>query len=330
MTERHGSKPTQNITLKLIRLLDPFGEPDQIRSRMWRFDSLITLCQRLAHTAYLKAFFMPQWYLLFSLSDEMSTSFSSFREITPPKDRFWADPHVVRADGRYYIFVEEYIHKLKKAHISVIEMDGQGNYQGPVRVLERDYHLSYPCVFEWQRQYYMVPESEASASIDLYKCVEFPNKWELEMTLMEGVHAVDTTLLHHGGRWWLFTGLAQTAVDLPLVSLHLFFSDELLTNKWSSHPLNPIVSDVKRGRPAGKVVTMDERLFRPSQECSRGYGYGFDLNEISLLSETEYVERNVLSVRPGWSRKVQATHTFAREGRLTMIDAFASRARFWA
>lgn len=69
-------------------------------------------------------------------------------------------------------------------------------------------------------------------------------------------------------------------------------------------------------------------MLRPSQDCSRGYGYGFDLNEISLLSDSEYAERNVLSVQPGWDKKARATHTFAREGKLTMIDAFTRRSRF--
>jgi hypothetical protein len=325
--ELRSGNALHKATLKLIRLLDPFEEPAQVRSRMWRFGSFVSLCAKLAGKAYQKAFLVDQWYLLFDLNDEMSTSFGSFRKIVPPKDRFWADPHVVRAEGRYYIFVEEYIHRLRKGRISVIEMDGHGNYQEPVRVLEREYHLSYPYVFEWQQKYFMVPESAANATIELYECVEFPHKWQLKMALMEGVHAVDTTLFYHDGRWWLFTGMAEDAVSLPRVHLCLFFSDDLLTNKWISHPQNPIVSDVKRGRPAGRVLTIDGSILRPSQDCSRGYGYGFDLNEILLLSETEYVERRVLSVRPEWGKKAQAAHTFAREGQLTMIDAFTRRSR---
>jgi hypothetical protein len=323
----HSDNAIHNAMLKLIRLLDPFEEPAQVRSRMWRAGSLLTLCGKLALKAYQKAFLVDQWYLLFDLNDEISTSFGSFRKIVPPKDRFWADPHVVWADGRYYIFVEEYVHRLEKGHISVIEMDEHGNYQGPIRVLEKEYHLSYPCVFEWQRKYFMVPESAANATIDLYECVEFPHKWELKMTLMKDVYAVDTTLFHHNGRWWLFTGMAEDAASLPRVHLCLFFSDDVLTNNWSSHPLNPIVSDAKRGRPAGRVLTIDGRIFRPSQDCSRHYGYGIDLNEISSLSDSEYVERQVLSVRPGWDNQARGTHTFVREGQLTMIDAFTKRSR---
>lgn len=317
----------QNATLKLTRLLDPFEEPAQVRSRMWSVGSLLKLGGKLASRAYQRALLVDQWYLLFELNDQMSTSFGSFREIIPPKDRFWADPHVLRADGRYFIFVEEYVHRFRKGHISVMELDERGAYREPVQVLEREYHLSYPFVFEWQGKYYMVPESAAHASIDLYECVEFPYRWEFAMTLMNNVCAVDTTLFRHDGRWWLFTAMADDAASLPRVRLCLFSSAELLTDKWNSHPLNPIVSDARSGRPAGRILTIDGRILRPSQDCSRHYGYGFDLNEVSVLSDTEYIEKSVLSVRPGWDRKARGTHTFVREGRLTMIDAFTRRPR---
>jgi hypothetical protein len=76
-----------------------------------------------------KGFFLDQWHLMFNLDNSESMSFREFKKIIPPKDRFWADPQVIQADGHYYIFVEEYIYKIGKAHISVIEIDKQGHLQ---------------------------------------------------------------------------------------------------------------------------------------------------------------------------------------------------------
>ena len=272
-------------------------------------------------TLFQKALFLEKWYLMFDLSQAMSTSFGEFKAVVPPKDRFWADPHVIQSDDHYYIFVEEFIYKNKKGHISVIEMDTQGNCHDPIRVLEKDYHLSFPFVFQWKSKYYMVPESAQNRTIELYECVEFPCKWKFKMNLMENVHAVDSTLFHHQGKWWLFTGLAERQESVPLVKLFLFFSTDLFTGKWSPHPLNPIRSDVIKARPAGRVFTVNGKILRPSQDCSKWYGYGFDLNEILLLSETEYLEIEWISVRPDWDKKTLATHTFSREGQLTIIDA---------
>lgn len=284
------------------------------------------LPKRILETLH-KVLFANQWYLMFDLDEGASKSFGQFKAIIPPKDRFWADPHVIQADGHYYIFVEEYLYRRRKGHISVIKMDRQGNWRDPVRVLERAYHLSYPSVFEWKGKYYMVPESAANKTIELYECVEFPHKWQFRMRLMENISAVDTTLFYHGGEWWLFTGIPENQDSLPFVQLFLFFSGELFTREWNSHPLNPVVRDVFRARPAGGVFRRDGQILRPSQDCSKMYGYGFDLNRISLLSDTEYLERRVTSVRPDWDERALATHTLAVAGQLTVIDALMQRRR---
>lgn len=274
-----------------------------------------------------RVFYFDQWFMMFDLENDRSLSFFKFKKLIPPKDRYWADPHVIQRDGRYYIFFEEYIYKIKKGHISVIEMDQKGKFRNPVRVLEKNYHLSYPFVFECEGKYYIVPESRGNKTIDLYECVNFPDKWTFKMTLMESVNAVDTTLLHYCGKWWLFSAIAQYEGYFPQVELFLFFSETLFTSKWTPHPLNPIVSNVKRARPAGRIFRKNGKIFRPSQDCSKMYGYGFDINEILLLSEAEYLERNVASARPHWEKRIKAIHTFANEGQLTVIDGCMKRRR---
>jgi hypothetical protein len=268
---------------------------------------------------------------MFDFNEDISMDFRDFKEVIPPNDRFWADPHVIHIDGHYYIFIEEYLYKISKAHISVIEMDRHGNYKEPTRVLEKDYHLSYPFVFQWEDMFYMVPESEENGTIELYECEEFPYKWKFKMNLMENVHAVDTTLLQFQGKWWLFTGMAEGKDSLPFVKLYLFYSNDFITSEWKPHSQNPIISDGKKARPAGSLFVRNGMIFRPSQNCSVTYGYGIYLNEILLLSESEYLEKTVVSVKPDWDRKIEATHTFVSKGNLTIIDAFTRRRRIlWA
>lgn len=263
---------------------------------------------------------LDQWFLSFSLDQDIADGAAGFVRLQPPKGVFWADPHIVQKDARFFIFVEEFLETHRKGHISVIEMDALGECKPPVRILEKDYHLSYPFVFEWGGKFYMIPESRANRTIDLYECVEFPHRWNFKQTLMANVSAVDTTLLHHAGKWWMFTAIAEVEAAAPNVELFLFHADDLF-GKWTPHPHNPIISDVKRARPAGSFFQRDGKLFRPSQDCSHAYGYGFDLNEVEILSETDYRERRVTSIRPDWDRKILGTHTYARCGNLTVIDA---------
>ena len=295
---------------------------------------------RLLRRIYQKAFFLEQWYLLFDLYPHLSVTsslgaarfgelkFGEFRTIRPPDDRFWADPCVVESGGHYYIFVEEYPYKTRKGQIAVIELDGHGNLLRTMPVLQKDYHLSYPCVFEWEGKHYMVPESAENKTVELYECVEFPARWEFKTNLLADVYAVDTTLFRWQDKWWLFTGMGEDQASLPLVPLFLFYADDLFSGDWRPHPQNPVGSDVLTTRPAGKVFEKDGRIFRPSQECSAMYGHGFHINEILQLSETEYCEQRVLSVKPDWSKEVLATHTFGQTGPFTIIDAFTRKPRF--
>ena len=301
------------------------GTPPSNFLSLWLIARLLI---RFVREMFSRILYLDAWFLMFSLEASESVSFKNYKKIVPPIDRFWADPFVIQKDNRYYVFIEEYALKPRKGHLSVFEVDQSGKYTRPIRILEKEYHLSYPYVFEWKGRYYMVPESAANRTIDLYECMEFPYKWENKMSLKENVKAVDSTLLFYHGKWWLFTGIAENEGSFPEVELFLFFSDDLLTTDWKPHPLNPIVSDVKKARPAGRIFSSGGKMFRPSQDCSRTYGYGFDLNEILVLSETEYVEERAVSVRPDWDKKIYATHTYGVEGQFQIIDAYTQRIRF--
>ena len=270
-------------------------------------------------------FFFNQWILMFDIKEEFSSSLWRYKKILPPKDRFWADPHVITRDNKYYIFIEELLYSTNKGHISLIEMDEKGNYTPPVKILDRPYHLSYPFVFEHDNELYMIPETAENRTIELYKCTSFPDQWELETILMEDIHAVDATLHYHENKWWLFANMIEIDGASDWDELFLFSSENLASNQWQAHPQNPIVSDVKTARPAGRIFEHNGGLYRPSQNCSHHYGYGFNFNEITQLSSTDYKEQLVSEVKPNWDKNIIGTHTFCRSGSLHVIDALYRR-----
>lgn len=270
-------------------------------------------------------FSFEQWILLLAPGKEMETAMWRFRKLIPPRDRFWADPHVMARGDRYYVFIEEYLYATGKGRIACLEVDRTGAPGEPYPVLERDYHLSYPFVFEYRDQVYMVPETARQGTIELYRCVEFPGKWEFHSTLMEGVRAYDPTLHYHGGRWWLFCTMVETDGAWSSDELFLFHADSPFAARWEAHPMNPIVSNASCARPAGRLFEIDGRLYRPSQNCAPRYGYGFNLCEVEVLNPEEYSERVVTSAAPGWDRAILATHTFSFAEGLTVGDALLRR-----
>lgn len=268
-----------------------------------------------------------QWVLLFDLSssNKISTEFSLFKKIIPPKDRFWADPFVISKNGKYYIFLEELIYKENKGYICLIEMDQQGNYTEPVKVVEQNYHLSYPFLIEDHGELYMIPESKQNNTVELYKCIDFPLKWELEKVLMNNVQAVDSTILYKDNKYWLFCNITQNPGPSAQDELYLFYSDKLTSDSWKSHPLNPIVSDFKKSRPAGNLFIHNNKLYRPSQNGLKHYGYGMKINQVIQLNETVYEEKVVDSINPEWDDQIIATHTLNSTDNLTVIDALFRR-----
>ena len=272
-----------------------------------------------------KIFYLDHWLLLFHCAEDVSTSLRRFQKMTPPKDRFWADPHLVFKDGKHYVFIEECLHETRKGHISAFEIRQDGTYTTPVKVLERDYHLSYPFIFEDDGKMYMIPETYDNETIELYECVEFPSTWKYNMTLMENIRAVDVTVLYYENTWWLFAGVEENKGACPDDELFLFYSDRLCSSDWIPHPMNPIVSDVKSARPAGKIFIKDGKLLRPSQNGSKLYGHGLNINEIDILTKTAYHEQLMTSVKPSWDDSIEGIHTFSYEHGITIVDAFTRR-----
>jgi hypothetical protein len=289
------------------------------------------LTGRAVARAYEKSLFLDQWALAYRFrsqpSDRNDAPFR-FKALLPPKDRFWADPFPVTIDGRYYLFFEEYTYRAAKAHISVVEVDPEGVIAGPFKVLEREYHLSYPFVFEWQGRQYMIPETGSNDSVELYRCVVFPDVWELESVLLEAHNPQDATLVEHDGSWWMFVNVPAYGTAMNWDELHLFRADSPL-GPWQPHPRNPVKSDVRSARPAGRLFRRDAVLYRPAQDCSRRYGYAISINRITRLTPHEYAEEGVSKILPEWSPDVIGTHTLNVLDEVTALDYLVRRRKYF-
>lgn len=280
-----------------------------------------------------KVFYYDQWILLFSFGryNTRPTTLYRYKRIVPPKNRYWADPCTIYYEGRHYIFYEEVIYQRNKeeGQICVMEINLQGEVVENKQILKKTYHLSSPTVFEYEGSYYMIPESSANSTIELYRAVNFPYEWEFVKNIMENVKAVDTTFFQKDGKCWLFTGLKRLPGTSSSEELFLYYSDSLLADHWTSHPMNPVVSDVRSARPAGKLFYHNNRLYRPSQDCSAHYGYSLMVNEVDQFTETEYKEHVSTCIRPEWEKDVMGTHTLNNDHNLFVIDALITRRKHW-
>lgn len=270
---------------------------------------------------------VDQWSIAYRFEETRGVvaDLAGFRRLVPPRDRLWADPFALAVAGRHFIFFEEMPFATGKAHIAAVEIARDGSCSKPRRVLERDYHLSYPFLFEHDGGLYMVPESSANRTVDLYRCVAFPNRWKLERTLLRGVRCADATLHHDGSRWWMFAASAPEGGALD-DELHLFHADRL-EGDWRPHERNPVKSDVRSARPAGALFRDEQGLCRPAQVGAPRYGAAVAIQRILRLTPTEFAEREARRIQPARADRVLGIHTYNHSGGLTVMDGFAYRLR---
>ena len=269
------------------------------------------------------SFCYDQWQLAYRFRnspDDPNNSFYRFKYLVPPKDKFWADPFPIRFEDRYFVFFEEYLYKDDKAHISVVELSKSGASE-VTPVLKRDYHLSYPFMLYWNDRYYMIPETAGNKTIEVYTTDRFPHEWKLETVLFEGIAARDATLFEVEGVWWMFVAIADTEFS---DELHIYHSDSPL-GPWKPHAQNPVKSDVRNSRPAGRPFYWKGDLYRPAQDSSQRYGYGMRINKVVRLTPTEFREEEVSRVLPQWRKDLRGTHTLNICDDLTIIDCLVHR-----
>lgn len=262
-----------------------------------------------------------QWMVAFSFN---SSDPRSFHRIEPPKNCIWADPFVIQDGDRAWIFVEEMSFSELRGMLAVIEARRDGTWSPPVRILDRPYHLSYPCVFRWNGAFYMVPETGSDRTVQLFRATDFPLRWEHVSVLLADIEAVDPTPFEYDGRWWMYLTTASSPNLYDELSL---YSAATPLGPWTPHPLNPVVSDLAGGRCAGRPFRRDGKLVRAAQDCVKRYGHSMELREIVTLTDSAWEERVVDRILPDWARGLTCTHTLNVDGEVTVIDGARDRFR---
>ncbi len=247
---------------------------------------------------------------------------NGWRQVPDAGDHFYADPFPHRWQGKDFIFVEDYPHATGKAVISMVRIDGDGNVSPPEPVLEEPFHLSYPQVFDWRGETWMLPEGSASGRLILYRATRYPDRWSAEKILLEDCEISDATLLEHGGYWWLFAtgrdGYGSTSDTM------VAFSAPSIDGPWSPHRMNPIAIDRRLARPGGAFVRTGGRILLPVQDGTNGYGGGLGLSELLALDAktVRFSEPRPISGAGDWP--YPKIHTLNRAGRLEVIDGIAA------
>jgi hypothetical protein len=207
-------------------------------------------------------------------------------DITGIRASFVADPFLVRDGAGWLMFFEVMNRESRRGEIGLARSSDGVTWRHETIVLREPFHLSYPHIFHWQGDDYMLPETLGLNAIVLYEARCFPYEWEPVSRLVEGMFA-DPTPFQFEGRWWMFACSTPYVHDV----LRLYYASDL-TGPWTEHPLSPVVQGNPRiARPGGPVTAWSGRLIRYAQDCVLQYGHRLRAFEITALTTDRYEER---------------------------------------
>lgn len=224
------------------------------------------------------------------------------------------------------VLVEDFDHRTGKGVISAVRFDDLGPVGAVVPVLEEPWHLSFPFPIVEGGELYLLPESSASGEVTLYRCRAFPDRWEKAATLLTGLTASDVTVFRRGGRWWMFSTVEDGRGGWSdRLAIH---SAPTLFGPWAPHRDLPNLVDAGAARAAGRPFERDGRLFRPVQDCTRVYGGGIDVMEVTRLDDDGFEQVRRARLRPGRAWPGGRLHTLDRLGSLELIDGAVPRPKW--
>lgn len=230
--------------------------------------------------------------------------------------QFMADPFGMVANGRRYIFCERFDFRADRGDIAYFEVD-ENLRRGPLQTaIESDCHASYPYLFEEAGVLYCMPETYQAREVALYAATKFPRRWERVATLLENVAANDSSIIFYDGRWWLFCTDYDRGFDTALCVWHA----ASLFGPWEPHAKNPVKMDKSSACSAGAPFIYDGVLYRPAQDCSRGYGGRTVILRVETLTPFDFEEIPTRIVAPAKRAYTRGLHTLSPLGDWTLVD----------
>ena len=244
----------------------------------------------------------------------------TWKTIGAPENQWCADPFLFEADGEHYLFAEQYRKDADRGCIGYFRfIDGKPVNQGII--IENSFHMSYPDVFRYKDRFYMIPESSAGGTVDLYAADRFPDKWRREKTLISGKKYVDSTVYQDADGFYLISYTMTGGYEIHVYSLDM--------EKQTVTLLSTKRYERNVGRPGGRLFWEEGRLIRPAQDCSRKYGEALILYQVDDLNRNgAFIEHEVRRIRAGELNLPGAperTHHLTDDSRYEVMDVYKEK-----
>ena len=254
-----------------------------------------------------------------------------FMEIKIPlENHYWyADPFLFEYNGVCYLFFEAYDLIEQKGKIAYSILRDDYTATKPKIIIERDYHFSFPYIFQYNNEIYIMPETCGDDNLQLFKATSFPDIWKEEKVLLRDVFVSDSIFLNYESKTWL-SCFEQYRVPPKDKLFFCWGKNKIYEVRDSSVGEGTSVSEGDYGiRNAGDSFQMNHQVIRVGQN-STDKQYGKGLVFFSIKSMSPYQEEEIYAIDAvkmqnhlqfyGHTKCIDGTHTYNSSERYEVID----------
>lgn len=244
----------------------------------------------------------------------------------PYSSKYWyADPLVYQYENIDYLFVEAYDRAARKGHIAAAIINDNPEKIEFKLIIEEKYHMSFPMVFGWKQEIYMIPETSENFSINLYHAVEFPYKWECIKVFSLKTKIVDTVFLkEENNRFYMLASEVNPNAPLEVryQKFSLLYSNDDWLLEWDN-TFNIHQEYNLKDRNAGKCFMEGNKVILPAQ-VSTNIDYGVKLS-FREWKDNEWKEKKQLGpadveIKGIRRNNIIGIHTYSSTEQKEIID----------
>lgn len=209
-------------------------------------------------------------------------------------DRFFADPFLLKdPKGQIYVIYEDY-HINDHGKISISKLGAGFKYRTTKQLLDTGKHLSYPYVIQHEGKTMILPEASADGDVIIYE-FDFENAELINpVTLIANQPLLDSTILFHEDRYWLFA----TKRGADSNNLLYIYHSSSLKGPYQPHKMNPVKNSLNGSRPAGNFICLNGEIYRPAQNSAEYYGKSIAINRVLELTPDAFREEPAAEILP--------------------------------
>lgn len=237
------------------------------------------------------------------------------------KDRFFADPFLVKEDNeKLFIVCEELSFWNNKGIISLLVANKSDfSLMEKKKLIEEPWHLSFPYVINNE---YLLPESHKGGKAYLYHLNT--STWEIDdkKLVCEECGFVDPVIIRDDNNRDVLL-----STDNYSEKLYSF----VLGDDGKCHQIShtPLLSDKARTRAAGSVFTYKGKTVRPVQDCVERYGRQTRIVKVNKINRDKYQAEDIAVLNSDLNPPYDETfHTFNVYENCIIVDGSKDFVRF--